>query len=146
MADDAGRLRALSHRLVEIQEQERRDIARELHDEIGQVLTGLSVAVEMTRREVDGAPAERLEAAQEMVRELFGRVRELSLDLRPVMLDDLGLLPALRALFDRFTRSTRVRSLSFVLSCISSFFSSCFSSFFSSPMSMPTWWRRIRRI
>lgn len=109
LADYASRLRERSRRLVEMQESERRHIARELHDEVGQVLTGLGVAVEMTRREVDGAAAERLEAAQEMVRELFGRIRELSLDLRPVMLDNLGLLPALQDLFGRFERRTGVQ-------------------------------------
>ncbi len=96
------RLRALSRRLVEVQEAERRHIARELHDEVGQALTGIKLTLEM------GAcrPAQ---GAREMVGELIEKVRNLSLDLRPSMLDDLGLLPALLWHFERYTAQTGVR-------------------------------------
>lgn len=102
------RLRALSHRLLEVQEAERRHIARELHDEIGQYLTGLKLVLESVER--DGPELRRrLGEAQQLVEDLVARVRELSLDLRPAMLDDLGLLPALLWLFDRYTVQTGVR-------------------------------------
>ena len=102
-------LRKLSHRLVEVQESERRNIARELHDEIGQLLTGLKLAL-ATRSLLDGEKAKlNLEQTQTIVNELMGRVRDLSLDLRPAMLDDLGLLHALLWHFERYTTQTGVQ-------------------------------------
>jgi signal transduction histidine kinase len=102
-------LRRLSHRLVEVQESERRNIARELHDEIGQLLTGLKLALATTSL-LEGAEARaNLEQAQAIVNDLMGRVRDLSLDLRPAMLDDLGLLHALLWHFERYTAQTGVR-------------------------------------
>jgi signal transduction histidine kinase len=99
----AGReqLRALSSRLVEVQEAERRFLAHELHDEIGQVLTGLKLTLEMSGRTPADPPDATLTEAIGMVDDLMQRVRQLSLDLRPQMLDDLGLVPALDWLFKR---------------------------------------------
>lgn len=102
-------LQQLSHRLVEAQENERRAVARELHDEVGQLLTGLKMNLEVTRRLPPAAAATNLAQAQSQLDELMGRVRNLSLDLRPAMLDDLGLLPALFWLFDRYTAQTKVQ-------------------------------------
>ncbi|MCZ6625256.1 MAG: GAF domain-containing protein [Deltaproteobacteria bacterium] len=107
----AGReqLQALSRRLVEVQEIERRRIACELHDEIGQELTGLKLTLEMgTRLPADTLP-ECLSKANTLVSELITRVRELSLDLRPPMLDDLGLLATLLWHLERYTAQTKVR-------------------------------------
>jgi PAS domain S-box-containing protein len=104
-----SRLQALAHRQVETQELERRRIARELHDEIGQILTGLKLTLEMSQ----ALPAEEIPGnlmdARKMVDELLSKVRELSLDLRPSMLDDLGLLPALKWHFDRYNAQTGVK-------------------------------------
>jgi PAS domain S-box-containing protein len=89
-------LERLSRRLVEVQEAERRHIARELHDEVGQMLTGLKFMLD-TGAGGSAAPIS-LEAsynARAVVNSLLTRVREMSLDLRPAMLDDLGLLPTL---------------------------------------------------
>jgi PAS domain S-box-containing protein len=94
------KLRAYALRLLAVQETERRHLARELHDEVGQSLTGLKLALER------GAPPGE---AVEFVKELMTRVRDLSLRLRPAMLDDLGLLPALLWLFERYTAQTSVR-------------------------------------
>lgn len=102
------RLRALSRRLVEVQEAERRSVARELHDEIGQLLTGLNMILEAGPHISHSPLVERLSEAQAMVNELTGRVRQLSLDLRPLMLDDLGLVPALLWLFTRYTAQNQV--------------------------------------
>lgn len=105
----ASRLQTLSHRLVEVQEDERRHIARELHDEIGQFLTGLKLTMEMNdRRPADQVPQGQREALT-LVNDLIARVRELSLDLRPSLLDDLGLLPALLWHFERYTAQTNVQ-------------------------------------
>jgi PAS domain S-box-containing protein len=106
-AEDA--LRSLSRRLVEVQEIERRGIARELHDHIGQELTGLKLFLEMVSRLPPQQVKARLSEAQVSINELVSRVQDLSLDLRPAMLDDLGLVPALLWHFERFTGQTGVR-------------------------------------
>lgn len=103
------RLHALSHRLLEVQEAERRHIARELHDEIGQQLTGLKFVLDAARRGPAGSALPQLAEADELIDGLVGRVRDLSLDLRPAMLDDFGLVPALLWLFDRYTAQTAVQ-------------------------------------
>jgi signal transduction histidine kinase len=102
------RLQLLSRRLVEVQEAERRHIARELHDEVGQVLTGLKLTLEMGASLPPEEFKANLEEAQALVNELMAEVRNLSLDLRPAMLDDLGLLPALLWHFERYTAQTQV--------------------------------------
>jgi len=101
-------LRKLSHRLVEVQESERRNIARELHDEIGQLLTGLKLVIEVAGRLPVDHIKSQFQEAQLLVNELMGRVRDLSLDLRPAMLDDLGLLHALLWHLERYTVQTGV--------------------------------------
>jgi PAS domain S-box-containing protein len=103
------RLEALSRRLVEVQEAERRHIARELHDEIGQVLTGLKLYLEMSFRSCRTDEARSsLAEAQALLNDLMVRVRDLALDLRPAILDDLGLLPALLWHAERYTQQTKV--------------------------------------
>jgi PAS domain S-box-containing protein len=101
------RLRQLSQRLVQVQESERRQLARELHDEVGQLLTGLRFMLVRCRR--GPAPAECLEDAATVVDDLIQKVRNLSLDLRPAMLDDLGLLPTLHWHLDRFMNQTGIK-------------------------------------
>jgi signal transduction histidine kinase len=103
-----ARLQALSQRLVAVQESERRHIARELHDEIGQALTGLRLTLELVSRLPPGDRATRLAEAHAAVQDLIARVRSLSLDLRPAMLDDMGLLPALLWHFRRYTEQTGI--------------------------------------
>ena len=103
------RLQSLSRRLVQVQETERRQIARELHDEIGQTLTGLKLNLEMRARQpLQNAPAQ-LGDALALITELMTRVRDLSLHLRPAMLDDLGLLPTLLWHFGRYSALTGVK-------------------------------------
>jgi PAS domain S-box-containing protein len=103
------RLGTLSRRLVEVQEADRRDIGRELHDEVGQLLTGLNLTLQMCARAPADDGAAGLAGAQALTLELMAKVRELSLHLRPTMLDDLGLLPTLLWHFERFTAQTHVR-------------------------------------
>lgn len=97
--DRTAELQSLSRRLLEVQEVERRALALELHDEIGQGLTSLRLAMET------GA----IDQARAVTNELVGRVRDLSLDLRPSMLDDLGLLPALLWQFERYTARSGIQ-------------------------------------
>jgi PAS domain S-box-containing protein len=103
------RLQILSRRLIDVQETERRHIARELHDEVGQVLTGLKLLVETSRSLPAESISSRLDQALALVDELATQVQELSLNLRPAMLDDLGLLPTLAWHFNRYTDQTNVR-------------------------------------
>ena len=103
-----SRLQGLSGRLMEVQEAERRHLARELHDEIGQLLTGLRLTLEVPAPP-SPVVAERLALARSLVAGLLDRIRALSLDLRPSILDDLGLLPALLGHIERYTSQTKMR-------------------------------------
>jgi GAF domain-containing protein len=103
-----SRLQGLSGRLMEVQESERRHLARELHDEIGQLLTGLRLTLDVPEPP-SPVMRERLGQAQALVQELLERVRALSLDLRPSILDDLGVLPALLGHIERYTSQTKIR-------------------------------------
>lgn len=102
-------LKTLSRRLMEVQELERRNIALELHDEIGQVLTGLKLTLEVSTRLPAAEAGNSLGRARDLVNELMARVRKLSLDLRPAILDDLGLLPTLFWHFEHYTTQTNVK-------------------------------------
>lgn len=102
-------LQSLSLRLVEVQERERRDIASELHDEVGQLLTGLKMNLEVARVMPQNILQEQLDEALIRVNELLNQVRGLSLNLRPPMLDDLGLLPALLWLIQRYEAQTGIQ-------------------------------------
>lgn len=102
------RLRNLSHRLVTAQENERHRLARELHDEVGQSLTALKLYLDRASPARLTGHGSELGEAREALRELMARVRSISLDLRPSMLDDLGLLPTLLWHFKRYTAQTNV--------------------------------------
>ena len=102
------RLAVLSRRLLQVQETERRRVARELHDEIGQHLTGINLILDQLERSPPTSQMAPLVEVHKLVSDLITRVRELSLDLRPAMLDDLGLLPALLWLFERVSRQTHI--------------------------------------
>jgi two-component system sensor histidine kinase UhpB len=99
------RLQGLSRRLLEVQESERRHLARELHDDIGQGLTALKLNLESLSRGRDsGALEARIAEALDTTHHTIERVRQLSVNLRPLQLDDLGLAAALRAHLDRQAR------------------------------------------
>lgn len=102
------RLKALSARLVTAQEEERRRIAVELHDELGQVLTAVKINLQSFERRLD--PPARADLAETVasVDQAMERVRDLALDLRPSVLDDLGLPAALRWYAHRFSRDTGI--------------------------------------
>ncbi len=96
------RLQILSHRLMEVQEIERRHIAHELHDEIGQVLTAVKINLQTIHGlSKDSLYVLRLEEGIVTIDHALQQVRNLSLDLRPSMLDDLGLVATLRWYMDR---------------------------------------------
>ena len=90
------RLKILSRRLIEAQESERRVIARELHDEIGQTLTAIKINLQAINKYTKSSKLKsHLVDSVELVEHSLQLVRNLSLDLRPSMLDDLGLIPTL---------------------------------------------------
>ncbi len=96
------KLQTLSRRLVDAQETERRHIARELHDEIGQGLTVAQLNLQtVLQLSAAGPLAWRLAESLNAVERVLEQVHDISLNLRPSMLDDLGLEPALRWYTDR---------------------------------------------
>ena len=95
-------MQALSQRLLSLQEDERRAIARELHDEIGQALTAVKINLQAAERSLGAAMLNPpLSESVYIVERALSQVRSLSLDLRPSILDDLGLVPAMRWFIDR---------------------------------------------
>lgn len=100
-----------SRRLLDAQEAERGRIARELHDQIGQMLTALKLNLHAIQSARDANEAWLLiEDNLKMIDEAFEQVRDLSVDLRPLLLDDLGLVTALRWFIDHQAQRTGVRA------------------------------------
>lgn len=90
-------LRILSNRLMQVQEEERSRLARDLHDEVGQLLTALKIDLQHIQHgELGDSRFSSLTDSMQLVDRLMTQVRTLALDLRPSLLDDLGLVPALR--------------------------------------------------
>lgn len=103
-------LRALSASLVEAREEERRRIARELHDELGQRLTALKLEVVACQRDhPDLALGARAQLMLDMLDDTVASARRIAMDLRPLMLDDLGLAEAIDWLVSEFTRRTGIQ-------------------------------------
>jgi signal transduction histidine kinase len=90
------RLGQLHGRLEAAKEEERRFLAHELHDELGQSLTALKLRLQLDSRTPRIAPDERTPQALTLIDQLIARVRKISVDLRPPLLDEVGLGPALR--------------------------------------------------
>ncbi len=90
-------LRRLTMRLEAAKEEERKHLARELHDEFGQALTAVKINLGLvaTGKRTAGTGLDRLAETIGMVDQLIGQVRALSIDLRPPVLDEMGLVPAL---------------------------------------------------
>jgi signal transduction histidine kinase len=106
-------LKQLSARLVEAQEEERRSISRELHDEVGQSLTGVLVEMANLSHRIRAGDLAAVEAKanelKKLVEDAVGVVRNMALLLRPSMLDDLGLVPALQWQAREVSKRTGVR-------------------------------------
>ena len=100
LARSEERLRAVSQRLMNVEEIQRRSLNRELHDRVGQNLSALQLNLATLRIELDGgttrAAGERLHDAQSLLEATSNQVRDVMADLRPAALDDFGLLAALR--------------------------------------------------
>jgi PAS domain S-box-containing protein len=102
LRDAHERLDSLRRRLIELQEAERRALARELHDEVGGVLAGLQIQLDAVRTSLP-------DEVRSLLGELSSRVRDLAMDLRPPMLDELGLVPTLLWHFGRYRAQTGIR-------------------------------------
>jgi PAS domain S-box-containing protein len=100
-------LESLSRRLIFMQEEERRNISRELHDQTGQSLTVLNLLLAKALRSPDTCLAD-IKEAQKSVKEVLSQVRNLSTSLHPGMLEDLGLLPTLQWYFNDFGKRTDI--------------------------------------
>ena len=103
-------LQSVAQRLLTVQEDERRTLSRELHDDIGQSITAIKLAAtSLNDEEIGGDPAQRHEILDELVAiadQTVLKLRNLSLLLRPPQLDSLGLEPALRGQVARLARNT----------------------------------------
>lgn len=104
-------LRRLSHEILFAQEQERKKISRELHDEIGQTLTAINVKLATLKKEATVTTKDlkrAISSTQRLVERSMNTVHRFARELRPPVLDDLGLIPALHALMRAFTKRTRI--------------------------------------
>ena len=96
LSEAAEGLRRLASRLETAKEEERQHISRELHDELGQTLTATKINLRLLQKQ-DGERGERLQPAVDMMDRMIAQVRAISLDLRPPLLDEAGLIPALKS-------------------------------------------------
>jgi PAS domain S-box-containing protein len=108
-------LQRYPRQLIEAQEAERQSVARELHDQIGQVLTAIHLNLQAVRKTCETKEASVLiDEGVAIVDEALGQVRNLSFELRPSLLDDLGLAAALRWYTDRFTQRTGIQATTLI--------------------------------
>ena len=106
-----AQMRQLSQQVVATQEEERKKLSRELHDHVGQMLTALRMElgrIDRVRAPGDSRVAAALTECRQLVDDMVHIVRDLALGLRPSMLDDFGLQPALEWLARDFTRRSNV--------------------------------------
>jgi len=110
-----GELQRLSKQLINVQEAERLRISQELHDEMGQALTMLRINIASIKESLSPRYAkgikDRLADADALTEKLLGQIHELTLELRPHMLDDLGLVPTLRWYTERLSRRLNIQIL-----------------------------------
>jgi PAS domain S-box-containing protein len=106
-------LRQLSHQILLTQEEERREISRELHDVIAQTLTSINVRLAALAKEASGSTkglGQNIARTQRLVEKSVDIVHKFARELRPAVLDDLGLIPALHSFMKNFTVQTGVRT------------------------------------
>ncbi len=106
LRESADRLQHLSRRLLKVQEEERRHLARELHDEFGQILATITLHLHAARGLAGAAARPRLDECAALLQQAGEQVRSLALELRPTMLDTLGLEATLRWLAEQHQKRT----------------------------------------
>jgi PAS domain S-box-containing protein len=100
-------LRMISHMVINVQETQRKEISRRLHDEISQLLVGINVQLSIFSKNAVNDPenvGRTIKPLRKLVEESVKIVHRFARELRPAMLDDLGLIPALRSYIDDFPR------------------------------------------
>jgi signal transduction histidine kinase len=105
-------LRLLSRRILSTQEEERKRISRELHDVIAQMLTGINVRLSALKKEATVTTrglSEKISRTQRLVERSVDIVHRFARELRPAMLDHLGLIPALHSFMKSFSKETGIR-------------------------------------
>jgi PAS domain S-box-containing protein len=100
------RLSLFNQKLIEVQENEKRYLALELHDQLGQMLSSAKIALDVASELPADKTSDQIKWASNQIGEIIARVRRLSLDLRPSMLDDFGLLAALQWLIKDYQKQT----------------------------------------
>jgi PAS domain S-box-containing protein len=106
------RLRDLSSKILNAQEEERKRISRELHDEVGQALTAISVNLQLLKKKavrIGGDLDLQIAETQSLLEQTMHNVHRFSYELRPAMLDDLGLVVALRWYISAFAKRTAIK-------------------------------------
>jgi signal transduction histidine kinase len=104
-------LRHLSHQVLFAQEEERKQISRELHDEIAQTLTGINISLATLTKEATintSSLKKKIASTQQLVEKSMKIVHRFARELRPMLLDELGLIPALHSYMKNFTERTGV--------------------------------------
>jgi PAS domain S-box-containing protein len=114
LQESRERLQTLSQRLVEVQEEERRAIARELHDRVGQTLAALNINLIIISGQLGGKADEqistRLNDSMKLVAETIALVRDVMSNLRPAVLDDYGLEAAIESHLAQFTSRYEIQA------------------------------------
>lgn len=110
LQESQERYRALSRRLLEQQEHERASLARELHDQLGQSLLAVSLNLDAIKGELSPALSARVPETRQAIKRMIEQVQTLAFELRPSMLDDFGLVEALRNLVTRHGERAGVRA------------------------------------
>jgi len=108
LAISEAELRMLSHRLIMLQEDERRNLARELHDEIGHTLAYLRLIIDRSSKSPRKVTQSALDEAKQILTNLIEQVRNLSLSLKPPMLEEDGLLQAIKYLIERYSKESAI--------------------------------------
>ncbi len=104
-----NRLKILSSKLIRVQETEKKNISRELHDEIGQLLTAVKIDLQRINTDSDSEDIKNIAGdCTKLVEKTISVVRNLSLELRPSILDDLGLAASIRWYADKFNQRTSI--------------------------------------
>ena len=109
LRESEAELRYLSSQLLTAQESERRRISRELHDELGQSLALLKLQLSVTKQRLPEAAQHQYDEQMHAIDQIIENVRRLSRDLRPAVLDDLGLSAALQWLTKNFEKNFKIR-------------------------------------
>ncbi|MBN1689228.1 MAG: sensor histidine kinase [Candidatus Omnitrophica bacterium] len=105
------RLRHLSHQILLAHEEERKKISRELHDEIGQILAGISIRLATLKNETSSntkSIKKKIASTQRLVEKSMKTIHRFARELRPAVLDDMGLIPALKIHIKDFTKRTSI--------------------------------------